>query len=756
MLFIQSIKNKKVSFVIYEAVFGFLIGILFSHAKMGSIASPLHVATASIMSASGAVCVLAGSSLSYVASGTIMDNLHILIALLFISVLKIIGNERLQSSFCALMSGGCIITGGIVSAIISELTLFDMLSFCISSFLAAVSAYFIHFVYDNFKRQKRIVLNSSLMCAYAVIYILVISALCNLNIYYFNIGRITAIFITLIAAEKYHQSGGVICGSLSACAVMLCDVDCGMPVIFLPVAGFMTGFLHRFSTSVVTGTFVVINLFAQLAIGIDFAYYSYITDLVVGSGIYVVLRKICLERWLLTNEKKNNELTELFEYRMKMLAGSIGAVRKDTEKVSEMLKSNNDRSSIITRISDCICSECPSKAVCWTDKYESTKSTINKLYNKKCFDISEEIDEFSECKRKDKLIQKIFEEKNKVQNDLLISMKLDENRKALFSQLEATEKIISETSRSITVSFCNEITESVCKLLDKENFSYNKVWAYRNDLNILSVEIYFPNEKCLRLPEVLRKNISSMLHMDFIMHQVIPTGNREEVACFFHEAPPYEVETWTIVKGTEKNNYICGDTADVFFDGRGNEYLIISDGMGTGKNASFESRMASALFEKLVTGGLSYENSIKIINGLMYAKSENEVFTTFDMTKIDLYTCSIEIMKSGAASTLVKYEGDVRKIGAKTLPVGIMPGTDIYTNKIKLREGDIVVMLSDGINESEYRFIRQLMLNETSVEKIAKQIYEKSPIFNGGNESDDVTIITARLKKKNKNKKDKS
>ena len=753
MLSISSIKRKKIPFVVYEAIFGFLSGILFSYARMGNIASPLHVAAASVLSPTGAVCILAGSCLSYVSSGILMDNLYILIALLAISVFKIIGNEKLNSSLCALLSGGCVLVGGVVSAFVTDLTLIDMLSFCISSFLASISAYFIHFVYDNLKKQKKIVLNSSVMCAYAVIYILVISALCNINIFYFNIGRITAIVITLIAAKKYRQTGGVICGSLSACAAMLCNVDCGMPVIFLPVAGFMTGFMHKFRNPVMTGTFIIINLFAQLAAGIDSTYYSYISDLAVGVFLYAGVHKICFERWLIAGEKKNNDLADLFECRMKTLAGSIGAARKDAEKVSNMLKNKNDRSSIITEISSCVCSECPSKAVCWTEKYENTKKAINTVFNKK-YSVSTPVPkELENCLKKDILIEKIFSEKNKVQNDKLVSMKLEENRNALFKQLEATEKIIYETSKNMSVSFCNDITENICRILEKENINFSKVWAYYNNLKVLSIEIYAPNEKCLKSPEILRKTISSSLHMNFIMHQLIPTGNREEVVCFLHEEPFYELETWTIVHGTKKNDYICGDTAEVFFDGRGCQYLVISDGMGTGSEASLESRMASTLFEKLITGGMSCENSIKIINGLMYAKSENEIFTTFDVTKIDLYTCEIELMKSGAVSTLIKSNGDVRKIGVQTLPVGIMPETDIYLKKMKLKEGDMIVMLSDGINESEYRFIKQLLLNEKSIENIAKQIYEKSPIFNGGNENDDISIIAARLKKKNYKKK---
>lgn len=744
---IQSVVKGKIPLPIIESVLGIAIGVIFSHARMGQIVSPIHVAAATILSPIGAVSVFVGSCLSYVVTGQIMDNLQMIIALVLICILKITGQEKLNSSTCAILSGVSVFVGGIVSAIFTKANLYVVTAYIISSFLAAISAYFINFAYFNYRKQNKIVLKSSLMCAYAVIYILLISALINIDFNYFNVGRVAAIVITLIASKKYCHTGGVVCGSLSACGGILCSTEHGIPMIFLPVAGLLTGFMHKYNKIAVTFCFVSINLLSQLAI-VDITFsYTYITDLFIGSLIYLMLRGMILEKWILAPKDRELSVSKMLEYKLKLLAGTIAGVRKDTQTVSEMLKKSGETDRILTKVSENVCEECHNKAFCWTGKYEDTRKGIKEIYNQKNSIVTQVPQILSHCIKPSEIVKKVNEEKQKVLSDNLLSSKLDENRKILFEQLKATENIIKETSKNLSVNYSNEITEIVENLLSREKYSCKRVWAYYNDLNVLTIEIYAADKKCIKSIEVLERLLSIHLKTNLISCQLIPTGHRDEIICCFHEAPEYELETYCIVRGTEENNYICGDTADMFFDGKGSQYLVISDGMGSGKSAAIESKMAVSLFRKLVRGGSSYEGAVKMINGLMYSKSDDEIFTTFDMAKIDLYTCEMTLMKSGASSTLLMQDDIVRRIGVQTFPVGVLPDADIYTSKYKLSVGDTLVMLSDGVNESEYRYIKQLLVQEKPVNKIAEEIYEKSAVFNGGKQCDDVTVVVARLKK---------
>ena len=50
-------------------------------------------------------------------------------------------------------------------------------------------------------------------------------------------------------------------------------------------------------------------------------------------------------------------------------------------------------------------------------------------------------------------------------------------------------------------------------------------------------------------------------------------------------------------------------------------------------------------------------------------------------------------------------------------------------------------MFSDGINENEYRFIRELLLSENDLKHMVSEICRKAQVFTPGEKSDDVTVI---------------
>lgn len=188
-----------------------------------------------------------------------------------------------------------------------------------------------------------------------------------------------------------------------------------------------------------------------------------------------------------------------------------------------------------------------------------------------------------------------------------------------------------------------------------------------------------------------------------------------------------------------------GDTSLVFGDGTGVSYVILSDGMGSGKNAALESRMVVRMFKKLISSGVNYSSAVKLINSIMLAKSGEEAFATLDAVRVDLDDCNLTVIKSGASATLMRHRGSVMKIASSSFPIGIYEQSEIFIRNCECDEGDIIIMLSDGISENEYKFIRELLLKDSDVKKIVDEICAKSGIFNPASHNDDVTVIGMRV-----------
>ena len=131
----------------------------------------------------------------------------------------------------------------------------------------------------------------------------------------------------------------------------------------------------------------------------------------------------------------------------------------------------------------------------------------------------------------------------------------------------------------------------------------------------------------------------------------------------------------------------------------GQTLLSISDGMGTGDKANWESSQVVELIEEFSQCGYSEELTLTLINNLFISKADMSP-ATVDMSIIDKHSGMCDIVKSGAATTYVKRDGWVEAIKSTSLPIGVMGNVDVETAKKKLYDGDFVIMVSDGILES--------------------------------------------------------
>ena len=89
-----------------------------------------------------------------------------------------------------------------------------------------------------------------------------------------------------------------------------------------------------------------------------------------------------------------------------------------------------------------------------------------------------------------------------------------------------------------------------------------------------------------------------------------------------------------------------------------------------------------------------------MINSILVLRSTDDSFATIDISVMDLYEGEVEFCKVGAAPTFIKREDYVEAIRAATLPAGILSEVEVELIHKKVNNGDLVIMLSDGIIDS--------------------------------------------------------
>ena len=152
-------------------------------------------------------------------------------------------------------------------------------------------------------------------------------------------------------------------------------------------------------------------------------------------------------------------------------------------------------------------------------------------------------------------------------------------------------------------------------------------------------------------------------------------------------------------------NEKCGDTINIFLSRKDYLYALISDGMGTGSEAAFTSEICSVFLEKMLAAGNSVETTLKMLNGLIRSKSGSsygsECSATVDLMELDLLSGSASFIKSGAAQSYIVSGGNVYRLLSKTVPIGIIRGVDAQRLRFNVKDGDVIVMVSDGITEGD-------------------------------------------------------
>lgn len=192
---------------------------------------------------------------------------------------------------------------------------------------------------------------------------------------------------------------------------------------------------------------------------------------------------------------------------------------------------------------------------------------------------------------------------------------------------------------------------------------------------------------------------------------------------------------------------VCGDAVSRFYDGKGNYFCVLSDGMGTGKSAALDAVMTASLFARLVKAGLSPEGAIGAVNTALLSKETEETLSTLDVLQIDLFTGQARFLKAGAAASAVRQGRKTQVIEKASLPLGILPDAEFAETGLTLSPGDLVLMYSDGADRVRPMRLRTLLDAALTPESLADAMLgaavEASPI----GRRDDVTVVALEIRK---------
>lgn len=327
--------------------------------------------------------------------------------------------------------------------------------------------------------------------------------------------------------------------------------------------------------------------------------------------------------------------------------------------------------------------------------------------------------------------------------------KFEENKKNIEAQLQGVSKAISSIAENIEKNIKNEEQynnekKQVIELLKQKEIEIQEISIQKEDRFLIEVYMEKSNNTDIEfiekiLTEVLKERIvfnidaSIGTRLNFLSDDkfVMAIGNAEI---------------------TKSNSNISGDSLLNIRLKDGKYLVALSDGMGSGNDARQSSNKALKMLENLLLSGFDKKTSLELINSSLINQNE-EIFATLDIAIIDLYGGNIEFIKSGACPTYIKNKNKVQIIKANSLPAGIINDTGLQQFDRDIAEGEIMLMCTDGILDSniEYKnkelWIKYLLedIETTNTKKIADLVLNEAIDNCYGTAKDDMSVVVCKF-----------
>lgn len=715
-----------------------LTACLLAAARFNGLQLPLNAAFAAALSPAGGIAVLAGSLATYALTGTLTRQPVLLCAIALTTIIRWILGVRQNPRTAAMLAAGSTFLAAIIFGMAGMVTGRDWLLWIFGSALAGGVAGCIRRVLARFENGLPVLLPEGDMPAFAVCYVLALAAICSLRVMTVGFGEMLAAFVILTAAKRYRMTGGVVCGTLSACALLLADANTAGYAAILPTAGFLIGYLAAKSAGVSYLAFQACGVVSLMLSQWNTAVSNAWVGGMIGGLIFLFVPAVQIADAVLQWSDSEADLAALTEARMDFLSHSIAGVRGSAERIANMMAKGESPADPAETVCKAICDQCRSHALCWESGDDETKECFQKLSKA---GLKEDLRAPFGCVKPDLVTEEFSRMKRQNAVTKNLAARLRESQTLLFSQMRITEELLRRAGQQTRKTYHRELTRFVTDVLEKYDIPFHAAAVSTAENQRMLIEIYAPADA-----EVDTELVTECLH-DALQKPLQCCGTEragDEQRLILQTAGGYSVTTAAAQCAVHEDEP-CGDCWDTFSDSDGAFYLAVSDGMGSGRHAAVDARIVLSNFRQLVQSGMDCKTAARIINAIMLTKSGEERFATLDVAKICTDTAAVTLYKYGAGPTFIKHGNRITLCQAATNPIGILPLAEPYTTVLKLERGDMLFLLTDGLDDSLYPYIRQRLQQGGDLQTLAHTVCAKAQRDAKGAPRDDVTVLAASI-----------
>lgn len=514
---------------------------------------------------------------------------------------------------------------------------------------------------------------------------------------------ILSFLITVILSFKCGFMKGGIIGLICGLACKGADVIIYSPL--LGISGIVSGILFGFSDTLAIVSVIVIAVLYGIYSSDMQRIGSIFQNTVAFSMIYIPLAFI-YKKYSVLFDKKSDDI-QIYDYALPTFTGA-GLYR---ERITKLADTYNELSALILKLGKYqvnptsaeigaiikevitqVCFECASKDFCKSRK--DCLSQIAKLSKKYLLSTGTIPAQKEQCLPEDCRNKEIIKKISEKYEALKLQKCEKDCCKEISEDMSDVSKVLSSVADDKSDLLPNPyIASKVSASLSKQKIFNTGVYAQgKRGITVYAYGIK-PKEISLSVNEIA-KIISNDCEIRFSAPTI--TFADDLYTLNLKRQPKYKTDC-SCMQIAKDGNTVNGDSYCSFFTSS-DFYAILCDGMGSGLDAALTSRISCIMLEKLLSGGCTVKTATDILNKMLIKKYD-EIFTSLDIFRFDIFSGDGFSTKAGAADTMIIRGDKYFKVNSKTLPAGIVDEFCPEATKLRLSANDTVIMFSDGFAE---------------------------------------------------------
>lgn len=554
----------------------------------------------------------------------------------------------------------------------------------------------------------------------------------------------------------------LVLGAVLVATLSYMKVECIIIYMVGALMGAMFNPLGKIGMTIATGI--------GLVLGFAFFNQSTIDMQIIGAYIVAALLNICMPKryfgiagWFEDEDGKEeqyiNRMQKFTAEKLLRFSKAFQNISHTFDRISstEIKPSQKEINNLIEANGEKMCAQCSMNEFCWRayikDTYASSYEMLDVINKKGQITVGDIPPRFMKaCINAESFAYGLTFQLDLYRQNEVWKRRFAELRKLMggqFSAVADSVKVLEQTIEE-SLSFNKEDEGDIRALLYNRGIKPNELIVLENknghkEIHI-SIKYYIDGD----FREELRNDIQEALGVKVDLKKYEVDQVNKIYSFVFVPKKQYNILCSSVMQA---GSQISGDVYSSIELEDGNYLLALADGMGSGNRARNESTATIELFEALMESGFEEEVAIKMVNSILMLKSDEENYSTMDITLIDQYTGIAKFLKMGATTSFIVRDGQISTVTSESVPVGILSHIDLEVYRKQLKDGDLIIMVTDGILESHTSYLEKedtfkhfiMEADSQNPEYLAKFLMQKSIDLLGTAEKDDMTITVARI-----------